>query len=518
MLVSRADSLPSIAGGILAAITLIGTYSLATRLLPDRLGVYDPIATYRLSQPMGYWNALGLFVVMGVLIALGLVAHGGNAWISCAAAAVIPVLVLTNYFTFSRGAWLALSVGLVVAVALDRHPAALLTVAFVLAAPSALLVLLASRSEALTSQRHSFVQTVHDGHRLLLWLFALVAVSAALGLAVRPIRGFAVPRAARISLAGVAAALVVALVVGVAIRPGEPRSLLQRANTSFNKSVSDTNGNLTQRLLSFSSNGRKPAWVIALQMARAHPLNGDGAGTFEMAWNRDRHDDFKIVDAHSVYLETLGELGAVGLGLLLVVFLAPLAFVFRARRAGPAAALAGAYVAFLVHGLVDWDWEVPAVTLAGVFCGLAILAAARRPDSVLDVPGSLVLALVTPLAALAVFAQLGWSALSAGQDDITAGRWQQAEEQASKARRWQPWSADPWVVTGEARLGAGDPPGARLAFRRAIAEQPGDWHNWYELALVARGAERRRAIARAKELNPLSQEVAGLESAGPLAP
>ena len=115
-------------------------------------------------------------------------------------------------------------------------------------------------------------------------------------------------------------------------------------------------------------------------------------------------------------------------------------------------------------------------------------------------------------------AQLGNSALSAGQDDITAGRWPQAERQASKARRWQPWSADPWVVTGEARLGAGNPAGARVAFRQAIAKEPDDWHNWYELALVARSAERRRAVARAKELNPLSSEVAGLESAGPLAP
>ena len=75
------------------------------------------------------------------------------------------------------------------------------------------------------------------------------------------------------------------------------------------------------------------------------------------------------MDAHSLYLETLAELGLVGLGLLVLVLAPPLAGAFR----GASAAAAGGYVAFLVHAGVDWDWEMPAVTIAGLFCGAALM-------------------------------------------------------------------------------------------------------------------------------------------------
>src|SRR5512133_2870952 len=58
-------------GGVLAAIALICTFSLLTRLVPDRIGVFDGTAIYRLAQPIGYWNGLGLFAAMGALIAFG---------------------------------------------------------------------------------------------------------------------------------------------------------------------------------------------------------------------------------------------------------------------------------------------------------------------------------------------------------------------------------------------------------------------------------------------------------------
>jgi hypothetical protein len=49
------------------------------------------------------------------------------------------------------------------------------------------------------------------------------------------------------------------------------------------------------------------------------------------------------------------------------------------RRLEPlTAAAAGGYVAFVVHLGVDWDWELPAVTLAGVTCGAALLVAIRN--------------------------------------------------------------------------------------------------------------------------------------------
>ena len=45
-----------------------------------------------------------------------------------------------------------------------------------------------------------------------------------------------------------------------------------------------------------------------------------------------------------------------------------------ARRHPLVPGAAGAYAAYLVHTGVDWDWELPAVTLAGLLCGAAILS------------------------------------------------------------------------------------------------------------------------------------------------
>ena len=126
--------------------------------------------------------------------------------------------------------------------------------------------------------------------------------------------------------------------------------------------------------------GRRPGyWRAALNEYRAHPALGDGAGAFGGYWLQHPSADPGVQgtrDAHSLYIETLAELGPFGLALLLIALGAPLAALPRARSpAVPAAA--GAYVAYLVHAGVDWDWEMPAVTLAALLCGAAVLAASR---------------------------------------------------------------------------------------------------------------------------------------------
>ena len=129
--------------------------------------------------------------------------------------------------------------------------------------------------------------------------------------------------------------------------------------------------------------GRRPGyWRAALNEYRAHPALGNGAGAFGRYWLQHPSADPEVQgtrDAHSLYIETLAELGPFGLALLLIALGAPLAALPRARSpAVPAAA--GAYVAYLVHAGVDWDWEMPAVTLAALLCGAAVLAASR-PES-----------------------------------------------------------------------------------------------------------------------------------------
>ena len=108
----------SLLAGVLVGVVLVSTYALASVLMPDRFD--SPLTSGRLEEPIGYWNGLGIFSVLGALIALGFVARGRTRASCGSAAGSLVVLLPVLYFTYSRGAWVALALGLAVAVAVDR--------------------------------------------------------------------------------------------------------------------------------------------------------------------------------------------------------------------------------------------------------------------------------------------------------------------------------------------------------------------------------------------------------------
>ncbi len=130
----RRSSIEALLVGTWAGSAVASGYGLLTRLLPERLGVFDPLARIRLSEPLGYWNGLGVFAAMGILLAVGLVARSSSAAVRVAAAASVPVLATTLYFTYSRGAWIALVIGALAAVVVDARRLQLLATILPLAA------------------------------------------------------------------------------------------------------------------------------------------------------------------------------------------------------------------------------------------------------------------------------------------------------------------------------------------------------------------------------------------------
>jgi O-antigen ligase len=132
---------------------------------------------------------------------------------------------------------------------------------------------------------------------------------------------------------------------------------------------------------SIAGENRPRYWRVAWDDFESNPLLGSGAGTFGSYWlsHRPATTGEFAHDAHSLYLETLAELGLVGLVLLLPALALPL-IDLRQRRDGLLATAAGGYVVFLVHAGIDWDWEMPAVTLAGLLCGGAVLVGTRPAD------------------------------------------------------------------------------------------------------------------------------------------
>jgi O-antigen ligase len=118
-------------------------------------------------------------------------------------------------------------------------------------------------------------------------------------------------------------------------------------------------------------------WSVAWSQWEENRWLGSGAGTFARYWQREEMP-VVVRDAHSLYLETFAELGPVGLVLLIGALAIPLAVALNARDRPLIGIGASAYTAYLVHAGLDWDWEMPAVTLAGLLCGVALLAAGRQ--------------------------------------------------------------------------------------------------------------------------------------------
>jgi O-Antigen ligase len=515
LLVVRRRTVPNLLGGVLAAIVLASGYGLATRLLPDRLGVFDPTAVSRLAEPLGYWNALGIFAAMGALLAVGFAANARTLPVRALAAAAPGVLIPTVYFAFGRGPWIAFGIGIAAAVALDPRRLRLTLIVLLLAPAPALAVWLGSRSHALTRNQPKLSQAaVHDGHRLFVAILLLAAVTAAAALAFayaeRWIRLGTVIR----RMYGLALLLALAAALGgIFVRYGGPETIAKRSYEAFKAppvGITQPGANLNRRLFSFSGNGRYDLWRIAWRDREDHPVLGSGAGTFERYWLRHRPLEGNVHDAHSLYFETLAELGPPGLALLLFALAVPFVAAVRARRHPLVPATFAAYIAYVAHAGVDWDWEMPAVTLTGLLCGAALLVAARKERAAATSLAFRTGVLVVTLA-LAVFTYVGLRgnrAIDASASAAQKGDWSRSLAEAREAERWAPWSADAKQLLAKAQLGSGEPKAARATLLEAIAKDSGDWRLWADLANASTGSARRRALAFAIRLNPLDSELA----------
>jgi len=188
----------------------------------------------------------------------------------------------------------------------------------------------------------------------------------------------------------------------------------------------------------------------------------------------------------------------------------PIVAAVRARRHPLTSVAFAAYTAYLIHAAVDWDWELPALTVAALICASVLLVNARREERLLALSTRTRGAAAAAAFAVAAFAFVtltGNSAIAASDQAADDGNWTKAEAEARKAKRWAPWSSEPWQRLGEAHLGQGAFVQAESDFREAIEREPGDFELWLDLARATDGAERADALARAEALNPFSPEI-----------
>jgi len=344
--------------GILAAAALAAVVGLVRYLVS---GPVDPAEGYLLSWPVGYANAFAALAAIALPIAVACASHAGRWSLRAAAAAFVPLFLAVLIFTDSRGGTAAAAVGLACLAALDTRRRALAATALRLSAAAVVAI-------GVCAAVHLTVATTHADLRRVVAAVSLAAAAAAAGVAVRLPPGASPgrPVSARVAVAAALLGVVVAIVVSAVGGAGAERDAY---------------------------------WRVARHVVAVHPALGAGAGSFGPEWfaegAAERYGG--ALDAHNLYLETLAELGPIGLVLLLLFLVVPLT---RARTDAVAAA---AYVAFLVHALLDWDWEMPAVTLAGVLLGGTLLL----PQRGLELPERSRVALAAIAVALALAALVG---------------------------------------------------------------------------------------------------------------
>ena len=536
------DRWPAVLGGVTLAAVVVCGYALLTKIFPASLDAHDIYA--RLQAPYGYWNATGLTAAMGVIGCMWLGARrAGHALLSALAYPAMGLLLLTLMLAYSRGALVAAALGLTLWFAVVplrlRGAAVLLTGA----AGAGLVVAWDFSKHALSTDSVALPARVIAGHQLGVLLVAMLLLLAIAGVAI----GFSTGRHApsRVTRRRAGAVLLSILVLGVIAFAGA----LAASHRGLSGSISHGFHSLTNPHAAVPPNtpGRLTAigsvraryWNEALKVFQAHPVLGAGARSYGTARLRYRTEDLEANDAHGFVVQTLADLGLVGLAIALALLAAWMAaagrsthpfnrrwrrwgelrrtgwqsFGWRAIRNPPAPSASESdrskigqritysperigmlsmlclVVSFGIHSTVDWTWFVPGDACVALLC--AGWLAGRGPLQA--TAGS-----APPKLRLQSLRELGPLRMSIAAAAVIAALlavWAQ----------WQPQrSAD---ASQEAlALSASDPGAARSAAQDAVDYDPLSAEALFTLSTIQQHAGQsalaRSTLVRAVHLQP----------------
>jgi hypothetical protein len=511
---------------VAAAITVITALAVLSRMSPGTFPAARTTAAFlpgtqsRLGWPLNYWNALAALVALGLPLVLSIATSARTLAGQAAAAAAIPLLVLCDYLTFSRGGAIASVVGVLAYLALAPKRLPRLATLLVGGASGAVLVAGATQRDAIERGVTSHAATA-QGETLLVWVLVVCAgvalAQVGIGLAARRGQPAWLWRGIPSTWARRLLAVAVALAVIAVPAAGAPSKLEHAWNQFKNRNAVALHQDSLARYGTVSGNGRYDYWKVAVASTSGHVLQGAGPGTFQLLWEPRAPYSSYVVNAHSLYIETLAEVGAVGLALLIAFLMLVLgAGITLAVRSGEearafAAGASAALLAFLVSAIADWVWQVPVLPVAFLLLAAAVLAPAQHrafsPKQRITMRVAAVVVAVACLVAIGV--PLGTaSSVSGSQRAAAAGNTTLALADAGSAARLEPGAATPQIQEALVFELRRDLPDAVRAARRATRNEPLNWTAWLVLSrLEAESGHARAAVAaygRARADNPTS--------------
>jgi hypothetical protein len=505
--------------GLALGIALVGALAILSRLISGLPGGDEDIARLlpsargRLSYPIGYWNGTAALLALGVVLVTWLGAFARTAGGRAASVSAIPMLALGIYLASSRGGFAALVVGILTLIAIGPRRPALVASLAVGGAGAGLAIALASGLTDLLDA------TGPDADSQGLELLAATAVCMILAAVVRLALDGWLDRA-RVTPAAARAAIAVVLVAcaGGLIASDPGKRFDEFKSVPANEGAGQTDF-VASHLSSGSGSGRWQFWGVALDAFGDHPVRGIGAGGYADYWNQHAPITRVTKQAHSLYLEELGDLGPLGL-VLVLGFLAVPVMTWTGRRARLPGGEPGAALAVIAAGAlsaaIDWTFQIPAV-FGIVVVALALLAvpSLRFGSRAVEgeatwaprLPWRVGVALVACVALLLAGDQLlARRSLDASQSAVRANDLASAADDARRAIALEPWAAQPRLQLALVQESAGALSPAASSVNEAIDRAPDDWSLWLVRARIATKAGRiaaaNAALERSRALNP----------------
>jgi hypothetical protein len=489
-----------LAVGLAVLLGGVAVWALLGKVIPSLPGDYSATiagpSIARLRGPAGLWNQLALLGDFALPFALWIAGRGQR--VSRIAGSLLAfVWLVALLLTYSRG---GLAVAVIAVAAwfiwgdgrLDAF-GALVAAGF----PAAGAVAMAFALRGITSDGETMQTRRHDGLIFGVVLAIGLVATVILTQLVRPRGGPALRRA----LLAAGALVAVAAIAAAVLKGGA-------AWRSFTSSSEVGNG--AGRIGSAGSNFRWVWWQQAWHGFVNHKAKGTGAGSFQLTnllYRKSSVDN--VTEPHDLPIQFLSETGIVGAVLLAGTALALLRG--SLRRRGPELALALMLPAYLLHSLVDVDWDYVAVS------GPAFLAAgalAGRAGGERRVSGFAVLA--ASGAALAAFGTLllpwlghRWS----GEAQSALAQPAHAATLARRARAVDPLLVDPFFTLAFAAEQEGKRDRAYAYYVEATRRQPANPATWQAAGLYAhdRGCPRLAYdnLVHFTELDPYAPGVDG---------
>jgi hypothetical protein len=524
--------------GILIATFAICAYAIVSRAFPGSLAETELYA--RVGAPYGYWNALGATAALGIPPALWLGARrSGHGAANALAYPLLTLELIALFLSYSRGAMAAALVGILLWLVFVPLRLRTLTLFAVASAGAAPVIVWALSKDAFTKNYTPLDvrRSVASEFGVFALATGLVMLAAGLAICFRVARR--PPRVALRLRVGAAAAVVAVLVpVGLfAALESSDRGFggaIRGSVEALTSPTSHTPGGPSR--LTTASSSRARYWDEASQVFAEDRFKGTGAGTFGVARLRYRDGPLVSNHAHGFVVQTMADLGVLG---LIAIGLLTLAWVVAAARAvgllPPRAqrrwdgervalvALALAALVFALHSAIDWTWFVPGPTLmavaaAGAVAGRSCLAS-RRPEESAglgEVPRYAFAGAAVVVALVCAWAV--WQpARSEAETDhaldlLAARRLPAAAHAAGHAEDIDPLSPNPLLAQASIAAARGDTNGALARLQRAVRRFPGEPQVWlrlaeYQLHALAQPAAAIETIRGALKIDPESRAV-----------